>query len=401
MSKHKILMISSIYSGMRKYFLEGKKTTEGMPAFANMLRSFLAKGYEIHLILVSQSHLNPPLAEGLFTYECYQHGGRMGIILAALKAFKMGLQLTRGHRFSLIYGHGSCGAVAGLLSLMTRIPNVRRIYGTFLYEELKPGGWWQRVRVATRHPLEYLAFALPTAGLIITNDGTKGNEVARILGCPPDKIHFWLNGVDKDFVLNINQQLATAIFSKYGIKRERPIIISVSRLEAWKGVDRAVRSLKYVKHRPAPLLLIVGDGSQMPNLKQLAAEEGISEDTLFLGALNNEEALYLVSAADVALFFYDTSNLGNSLIEAMSLGKCILSVNDGSLDGIITNGDNGILIDKPEPKAIASKLDELLQNTELRRKLGANARESALQIFETWEERMNKELNLIENIISR
>jgi glycosyltransferase involved in cell wall biosynthesis len=400
MTKYKILMVSTVWTGMRKYFLESKETIEGMPAFANTLRSFLAKGYEIHLILVSKEHLNPTQVGGLFTYECCQHGRRMGFILAALKAFKMGLRLARGHEFSLIYGHGSYGAVAGLLSLMTRIPNVRRIYGTFLYKKLKPAGWWQRVGVATRNPLEYLTFALPTAGLIITNDGTKGNEVARMLGCPPDKIYFWLNGVDKDLASNIDQQRTSVILEKYGIKRERPLIISVSRLESWKGVDRAVRSLKYVKYKPAPLLIIVGDGSQMINLRRLASEEGVLGNTLFVGALSHEETCYLVSASDIAVFFYDVSNLGNSLIEAMALGKCILSANDGSLDGIITNGDNGIMVDKLEPTKIASRLDKLLQNTEFRRKLGANARESALQIFETWDERMNKELNLIANIIS-
>ncbi|MBN2463911.1 MAG: glycosyltransferase family 4 protein [Dehalococcoidia bacterium] len=401
MLKHKILMISPVWTGMKKYFLEGKETTEGMPAFANTLTALLAGGYEIHFILISESPINPPHVKGLFAYHCYVGAGRKGIFLAAFRAFKMGLQLARRHRFSLIYGHGSYGAVAGLLSLILRIPNVRRLYGTFLYPEVEPGTWRQRIKVAARHPLEYLAFTLPAAGVIITNDGTKGGEVARMLGCPPDKICFWLNGVNKDLALNIDQQQAIAILKKYSIKRDRPLIVSISRLEPWKRLDRAVRCLKHVTHTPSPLLIIGGYGSQMANLKKLADEEGVAKNTIFPGALNHEEALYLFNASDISLFLYDVTNRCNTLIEAMALGKCIMSINDGSLDGIITNGDNGILVDKPEPEAIADKLDELLQNTELRNKLGARARESAMQIFETWEERMNKELNMIASIISR
>lgn len=67
---------------------------------------------------------------------------------------------------------------------------------------------------------------------------------------------------------------------------------------------------------------------------------------------------------------YDVSNLCNPVLEAMICGKCIVSLNDGSLDSITDNGKNRIhinpqKIDEEFPKAIIN----LLQNYKLRNRL--------------------------------
>lgn len=400
MGRYRVLMIASVYTGMKRFFYEGSDTTEGMPAFANTLESYLAEGHEIHLIAICKRQLAPRVRKGLVVHECRQGNGRLGIAAACLRAVVIGLGLARRRRFDLIYGHGEHGALAGVLSVVLRIPNLRRIYGTFLYSELQPPTWSRRLSIAFRHPLVWLGFVLPSAGLIITDDGTKGADVARLLGCSSDRVYFWRNGIDLGAVKRTGQTPPGDLLARHNIPAGRPLLISVSRLEKWKGVDRAVRCLRHVEHKPSPVLVVVGDGSQMGSLKRLAAEEGVSQDVFFVGSLSHEETLCLIRLSDISVCFYDYSNLGNVLIESMALGKCVVSVADGSLDGIIANGENGVLVDTFDAKAIGAIVDRLLCDRRLMTTLGERAGETAGRLFESWEARMDREARLVDAIVA-
>ena len=411
MRKKRILAIGDVHLGMRSFFINGKRHIEGMPAYAKSLFGLLENGYEVHLICVTEQPLNPPNLENLyiydihirkFSYSIYNNSiySKLQACLPYFKALYTGVKLTRKLQFDLIYGYGSSGFLAGVLSMIVKIPNIRRVFGTFLYPMVSKGTILQKLKAFIKDTSGYLLISLPTSALIITNDGTHGDKVAAILGQPSSKIHYLYNGVDKNVGEKVDIELARQTIGKIKKDEQQPILVHVSRLDYWKRVDRAIMALKYVDYKPTPLLVIIGDGPCKQELEQLVRKVGLEDYVHFLGQIPHEEALSIVAVSDISLSLYDLANLGNVLIESMTLGKCIISLNDGSLDGVIENGFNGILLDKPEPRLIASAIDDLLENPNKLQKYGRSAMKRAFEIFDSWDERVRKEIDIIERVIA-
>jgi glycosyltransferase involved in cell wall biosynthesis len=404
--KNRILIISSLPTGMKSFFLDGKKYIEGMPAYAKCIFGLLKNGYEIHLICLSDQQLNPPRIENLYIYRVNMQpytGSRFNVfrrIIPFAKVLYMGIKLNHKINFGILYGHFDLGCIVGILSILIKVPNIRRIYGTFLYPLLKNQTKWKRVKAFIKLPLDYLAFTLPTSALIITNDGTHGDKVAEILGQKPSKVHFLYNGIEKNIKEKLDIESARHTLKRMKEDEQQNVIVYLSRLADWKRVDRAILALKHISYKPRPLLVIIGDGPCRDELENLATQIGVDSQVRFLGQLPHEEALSIISVSDISLSLYDVANLGNVLIESMILGKCIISLDDGSLDGVVENDFNGILLDEPAPELMAQAIDDILINQDKRLRYGKNAMERASEIFDSWDERIQKEIGIIEKIMS-
>jgi glycosyltransferase involved in cell wall biosynthesis len=131
----------------------------------------------------------------------------------------------------------------------------------------------------------------------------------------------------------------------------------------------------------------------------LSLASGAASLVTFLGELPHQEALEVLRSTDIFLSLYDFSNLGNPLIEAMVAGRCIVSLADGSLDGIITDGHDGILL-RPETlePELPGQLAALIRDSELRQRLGASAKRTAAATFWNWDERIASETHIINTL---
>jgi glycosyltransferase involved in cell wall biosynthesis len=76
------------------------------------------------------------------------------------------------------------------------------------------------------------------------------------------------------------------------------------------------------------------------------------------------------------LFVFPTKNdiWGNVLLEAMQYGLPIVATNEGAIPEIVTNGETGYVVPKSSPRDLADKIQLLLENPELRRKMGEAGR---------------------------
>jgi len=303
--------------------------------------------------------------------------------------------ITRQTRFNLIYGATSLGAfVAGLVAFVRRLPRISRLYGSLLYFLN-----FRRKLRSLIFPCETLVFKHPGNALIMTNDGTRGDFLAKRYKTNPNKFFFVMNGVDKKpHAFSENARITQK--NVLGIPKTACLLMTLCRLENWKRVDRSFKAIASLKlKRDDCMLLVVGDGFEYKNLVKLSFELGISDRVKFLGAVPHEKALFLINICDIFLSLYDYSNLGNPLIEAMIAGKCIVSIDDGSLKGIITNNVNGILLSPHEiENKLPQQLDELMENVSLREKMGAAARITAAKRFLTWDERITFEIEIIKKL---
>ena len=117
----------------------------------------------------------------------------------------------------------------------------------------------------------------------------------------------------------------------------------------------------------------------------------------FLGTVPNEKLPGLISRYDLFVLpsFYE--NNPKSLLEAMSCGVPVLGTNVAGIRDIIVDNQNGVLCDT-DHASLRSTIRELMEDGRLRRKLGANARATALSCF-SFRTLAEKELTIHLNLL--
>lgn len=270
---------------------------------------------------------------------------------------------------------------AKAVSQKNGMPLVTRFYGTAMCD--KPYSLYLRLR-------DYPSFqALRTEAdfVIMTNDGTKGDQVLERVHNPSKKRVFWRNGVDYP---ETNGVIPPEIAEKIAGK---PVIQTLCRLNRWKHVDRAISAMPGVLEKcPDAMLVVCGYGPEQEALEEQARQENVAEHVIFTGGLKHEDAIAYVKRANVFLSLYDLSNLGNPLFEAMRCGKAIVTLDVGATGTVVENKRNGILLSLDELPELPDVICRLLQNDEERKKLEDGALRYAEENFRTWEERVADEI---------
>lgn len=303
------------------------------------------------------------------------------------------LKLCREFKPDVIYGHFFHAApVAWAAGKIRHIPNITRMYGTFLFPWLFP--LWKRLLKIE----DLLAFKVPCKYFIMTNDGTRGDECAEILGMPKERLKFFRNGV--------NTNMYDPSFDKNKFKADLSIpsnhklILALSRLVRWKRVDRLVTALPAIlKECPETTAVIVGDGDQQEMLESFCKEHNIQDRVRFMGAVYHEEVSHFLNAADIFVSLYELSNVGNPTLEALCCGKCIVSINNGATGKLIQNGKTGLLLEERELDKLPAIIIDLLKNDSKRLLFGRAALEYAQRNLQTWPERVKMEVDLIEQLV--
>jgi len=104
-------------------------------------------------------------------------------------------------------------------------------------------------------------------------------------------------------------------------------------------------------------------------------------------------------AADTFLSFYDLSNVGNPLMEAMMSGKPIITLDVGDTGELIKNNENGILFPMDQLDKIPEMMMKIIENKDFTDKIAANALQTAKSEFWTWDERIAVEISKVESLL--
>lgn len=307
-------------------------------------------------------------------------------------AFFIGYKISRKEKIDFFYGYEVQGIpVSKVLAKIFKKPIISRFQGTKLSAHLKKKFW------KIKYWDEIFAMKIPTDLLIMANDGTMGDKVLRKINAKTKKVKFWLNGVDKNiYIPNFDKN---KFKKELKIEENKKILLAVSRLERWKRVDRIIKAMPKVKKAyPEIKLLIIGDGKEKENLEKLAKELKVDSEIRFLGALPHDELKKYYNLADIFISTYDISNVGNPLLEALSCGRCIITLDIGDTNKFIYNEENGILVKLNKLNILPDIIIKLLKDDEKRKRLEENAKEFAKNKLWTWEERMEAEFREVKNI---
>jgi len=313
-----------------------------------------------------------------------------------IKSLIIGYKIARKEKINIFYGYEIYGVpVAKILSKIFKKPIISRFQGIthlmFVYQKFL----WK-----IRKWQDILAFKIPVDLLIMTNDGTQGDQMLRRLNINMDKVKFWINGVNKNiYIQNFDKE---KIKRKLEIKKDEKILLSISRLVGCKRVDRIIKAMpEIIKKYPEVELLIIGDGQERDMLEGLAKDLRVRSHIQFLGALPHKELGKYYNLADIFISMYDISNVGNPLLEAMSCGKCIITLDVGDTNKFIHHQKNGILINPEQLNTLPNTIVNLLNNDSQRENLGENAKEYADKNFWTWSERIKQEIFVVNNLYNK
>src|SRR5690606_20540900 len=158
-------------------------------------------------------------------------------------------------------------------------------------------------------------------------------------------------------------------------------IIAAGRLTHQKGFDILIDIYEKVyQQAPDWELNIFGEGEDREHLQEKITRKGLEKYIKLCGSVKNISENYQKSSIFVLSSRWES--FGLVLIEAMNHGLPSISFDCDGPKNIITDGKNGFLIPKFDIKLFSEKLLSLMQDSELRNKIGNKAVESSIEYQE-------------------
>jgi len=163
-----------------------------------------------------------------------------------------------------------------------------------------------------------------------------------------------------------------AMRAQLGYQEQDVVLLNVAALEKRKGAWRVVEALPALRMEcPNVRYLVLGEGPERQTLKERAAELGVLQAIVFAGTTNDLVPYY--NAADIFVLLSDAEAGSIALLEAMASGlPVVISDTPGMRE--IVNANCGIHVALDDRAALLRTLQILIQDTEMRRQMGLQAR---------------------------
>lgn len=177
---------------------------------------------------------------------------------------------------------------------------------------------------------------------------------------------------------------------RFGISDSRPVITQVSWIIPEKGIPDLLEVAKVVVARDQNAhFIIVGEGPYREQYMKQTREMGLSDNISWTGLIMDPFGEGVFDAADVVCQFSRWEELfGWMIAEAMAHQKPIVATQVGGIPELVADGESGYLVERDNTTAAAEKLLNLLRDSELRRKMGA---EGCRRVHATFNLRQNVE----------
>jgi glycosyltransferase involved in cell wall biosynthesis len=249
--------------------------------------------------------------------------------------------------------------------------------------------WWQH-GIPDGHWLDRLATALPARAIgCYCADARQAQSRLR-----PRRPSFVIHpGIDAPPPLSESERFE--LRAKLRLPQARPVIGIVGRLQPWKGQHRLLVALaRLIRANHSVHGLIVGGNAYdlspdyEPCLHRLAVTLGIADHVTFTGQV--PDAGEYIQAMDVLVNASIQEPFGIVLLEAMAASLPIVAFASGGPREIIESGRSGLLVQDRTEEGLATAIEQLLVDPELRDRLGEAGRDRFQQRFTA--ERMTRDL---------
>lgn len=196
---------------------------------------------------------------------------------------------------------------------------------------------------------------------------------------PPHKTAVVYNGLDPATFVGLPP--ADQVRAELNLPPQVPVIGVVAHLAAKKGHRVLLQAMALLSSRHPDLhCLCLGRGALRPTLEQVARDLGLADRVHFLGY--RHDALAITQLFDVTVLpSIQKEGLGLCLIEAGFLGIPAACSDAPGMNEVILDGLNGLLAPPGDAPALATALDRLLSDPDLRRRMGEAGRRRVSEMF--------------------
>ncbi len=224
-----------------------------------------------------------------------------------------------------------------------------------------------------RDPLTRLIYALPDGLIAISNSVKEG-----MVGCGigSHRIKVIHSSVDserfKSGIKDLREEL--------GITADTIVLGNTSTFTGVKGQEFLLKAFNDICKKLPCILLFAGRLNESSKNKYLSyVDDGWRDKVIFLG--HREDIPSVLKTIDIYIYPSLLEGLGTALLEAMAMERPVVVSDIPTFREFITDRENGIFFKTKDPEDMAKKVLLLIENKELRERLGRNARKTILERF--------------------
>jgi glycosyltransferase involved in cell wall biosynthesis len=297
-------------------------------------------------------------------------------------------------QFSVVASLVKSGGLGSVRLVRAEDPRFNGLYGLLFSKLLrKPlviGVWGNpaRIRESTKSPLmpnlfrtgvmeeKVEKFVLKRASMVLAQN-EENMSYALALGVDPVRTRLTPLGVGIDsshFVSNSDRYDVSSDLQEFGITSEK-IIVCVSRLEKVKFVDHAIRACVVMSKAGLDFkLVIVGDGSEKPDLINLAESLGMFNNVIFAGNRSQVWLSGFLIRADIAI----VPLAGRALLEIGLAGCPVVAYDVDWHSEIVRSGITGTLVENFNYEELGNATLKLLSDSEVISRMSREMKARAL-----------------------
>lgn len=280
--------------------------------------------------------------------------------------------LIMQYKPDLVYCHSSKGGGIGRLAA----------YGLGIPVIYNPHGWAFSMKGSKVKSLMYLnierALSHLTSQFIVISNYEKMIAVQKHV-CKPKRMKVIFNGID---FKQVDKQVSLSRVSRgsLGIPEDAYIVGMVGRISVQKAPDIFVKAASTIKKMiPKAWFVIVGDGDEKLEIEKLALDFGIANYLTITGWVDNP--LAYANLFDQAVLLSRWEGFGLVLAEFMKLGKPIVATAVDAIPDLITDYENGLLVEMDHPDKVAEAVYNIYRDNQLKNALVENGEMRANALF--------------------
>ena len=272
------------------------------------------------------------------------------------------------------------------------------ILGRFAGYALK--GRWGENAPAVVHTIHGLAFHPYQSGLlnkfyiaiekstakrtdffVTVADAMTEQATAVGIGSPERYVTAYSAIEEDDFLTPISQEHRSNFRRKHGIAEDAVVLVSIARLFMLKGHEYIVESARELSKRFEKCVwLFVGNGNLSERLREQARQLGLADRIKFAGLLPPSEIPLAIQSSDILVHCSLREGLARALPQGMLCGRPVISFDvDGAREVVTEN--TGRLIEPKNVEQLTKACSELIEDKDLRERLGRQAMESVKKKF--------------------
>ena len=277
-----------------------------------------------------------------------------------LKAIKETRKIFKKEKPNIVYAQSSkAGAISRIALFLNS--KVKKIYNSH--------GWYFNADIGNKKKKIFLIIEkilAITTNMIINISQNEYETALKNKIAPQKKMCIIENGIDFTKFKN-NDKYREETRKEYNIKNNEILIGVVGRLSEQKDPITSIKAFKKIHDKyKKTKIMFVGDGELKEKVIEYTRQNNIENDIIITDWVSNVEKY--IPAFDIAILPSKWEGFGLVLIEYMACDKPIIASNVGGIPNIITNNENGYLIEPTNIDQLAEKIEKIINNKEIRQK---------------------------------